>query len=878
MEENPNSGSTEDINKPQTDLGLAHWGLGGSAVNENQERASDDPLPFPEEEQISTESCDSPDTTTWPAVGEQENGASWMTSMDGSQTTFPDTSLDTAYIIESSTDLVEVVQPLVTEPLTQTPAAETDSFLDGASCSVEKVEDEKRKTEESLWASVEPYEKVETRAVNLKEVDHAEECEERDCHSKENSEAEHLEALAKADPKVLKNTEVDILRVSECSNGQPEITTGGHLQGSNLKVNGEAMVQEISDNDVKDVVDTCLVCEMSDFTNIEYNASKLEHENGLGSWNPSHGTEFVGDLPCSGDMATKCTREREMGNLAGLADLNVRDKTASEVGELVCGDELCGAEEPGKEMEDCSYSISQSNVVGECQATFISLEKDVVLHLGSAYTANPSHSCLGNVEDKFVDREAFPMAEELVNISVLGSMETDPWQANWDPTVNSDSCRASGQTNGCDNWPFPPEQDSVDENMESPWPGFNDTWSLQDLGGLDHGWGVTGVGSSHQNEEAPLKPESSGAQAHINSCGTCKEIGRPLALFQMGTSRNASTESSTSPKDNETNSSDLSEDEIANRRYGLLYQEIEADKEEASGAFNGFTQDTSLFSMQSQQNAMNNLAEAEEAPSLEVQPEETLSAPDVAIPPPEPEPQPVEAGEPPAEAVDAVEAGIQETTEYAEKECELQMDSVVESPAAPESVSIVPVTGEVEVEVVDVVIETEETGGSEKPHTEGKEAEPSQENLSNIPSVVIEPASNNEEDHDAVVNESKDTVEDVSAQGAEGAVGEPAEAVSETTTVKDVPAAASEEQAVAADDHMPAGFLYKVEALHDFEAANTDELNLVRGDVVLVIPSAAEADQEAGWLTGIKESEWLQYRDVAAYKGLFPKNFTRHLE
>ncbi|XP_077159661.1 amphiphysin isoform X2 [Paroedura picta] len=298
----------------------------------------------------------------------------------------------------------------------------------------------------------------------------------------------------------------------------------------------------------------------------------------------------------------------------------------------------------------------------------------------------------------------------------------------------------------------------------------------------------------------------------------------------------------------------------------------------ASGAFNGFTQDTSLFSMQSQQNAMNNLAEAEEAPSLEVQPEETLSAPDVAIPPPEPEPQPVEAGEPPAEAVDAVEAGIQETTEYAEKECELQMDSVVESPAAPESVSIVPVTGEVEVEVVDVVIETEETGGSEKPHTEGKEAEPSQENLSNIPSVVIEPASNNEEDHDAVVNESKDTVEDVSAQGAEGAVGEPAEAVSETTTVKDVPAAASEEQAVAADDHMPAGFLYKVEALHDFEAANTDELNLVRGDVVLVIPSAAEADQEAGWLTGIKESEWLQYRDVAAYKGLFPKNFTRHLE
>ncbi|XP_060103634.1 amphiphysin isoform X2 [Heteronotia binoei] len=810
MEKNP----TEDINKSQTDLGSVHWGLGGSAASESQERASDDPFPFPEAEEISTES----------SVGEQENGASWMTSTDESQTPIPDTYLDTVYVVESSTDLVEADPSLETGPLAQYPAVGTDSFLDGAPSSVEKAEDEKRTTEESLWASVEPYEKVETRAVNLKEVDHAEEFEERDCNSKENSETEHLEALA------LNNTELDILRGSECSDGQLEITTGCHLQEFNLKVNGEAVAQETGENDAKDIVDTGLGHEISDCTNVEFN--KLEHGNGLGSWNPNHGTEFVDDLPCSGDMATKSTQEREMGSLTGLADLNVRDKTAAEVGEPVCGDELCGAGKRGKETEDCNCGISQNNVVDECQATFISFENNLVLCPESANTANLSHSCLGNVEDKFVDREAFSMAEELISISALGSVETDPWQANWDPTVNSDSCRVSRRTNGCDNWPFPPERDSMDENMESPWPGFNDTWSSQDLGGLGHCWGVMGLRSSHQNEEeAPLKPGSSGEQAHISSCGTHKEIGRPLALFQMGTSRNASTESSTSPKDNETNSSDLSEDEIANRRYGLLYQEIEADKEEASSAFNGFTQDTSLFSMQSNQNVMNNL--------------------------------------------DAVEAGIQETTEYAEKECELQMDSVVESPAAPESVCIAPVT---ESDEVVVATETEEVGGSDKPHTEGKETEALQENLSNIPSVIIEPASNNEEDHDVVVNESKDTVEDVGTQGTEGMAGEPPEAGSEPTTIKDVPPATSEEQAVAADACVPPGFLYKVEVLHDFEAANNDELNLVRGDVVFVIPSAAAADQEAGWLTGIKESEWLKYKDAATCKGLFPENFTRQLE
>lgn len=84
------------------------------------------------------------------------------------------------------------------------------------------------------------------------------------------------------------------------------------------------------------------------------------------------------------------------------------------------------------------------------------------------------------------------------------------------------------------------------------------------------------------------------------------------------------------------------------------------------------------------------------------------------------------------------------------------------------------------------------------------------ETLSNIPSVVIEPASNNEEDHDVVVNESKDAVEDVGAQGAEAVAGKPSEAASEPTTIKDVPSATSEEQAVTADDSMPPGFLFKV--------------------------------------------------------------------
>uniref|UniRef100_A0A7N6ABH2 Amphiphysin n=1 Tax=Anabas testudineus TaxID=64144 RepID=A0A7N6ABH2_ANATE len=69
----------------------------------------------------------------------------------------------------------------------------------------------------------------------------------------------------------------------------------------------------------------------------------------------------------------------------------------------------------------------------------------------------------------------------------------------------------------------------------------------------------------------------------------------------------------------------------------------------------------------------------------------------------------------------------------------------------------------------------------------------------------------------------------------------------------------------------------QVETMHDFEAANSDELELKRGDVVLVVPTVSVEDQEAGWLTGIKESVWYML-GAAAQKGLFPENFTQRLE
>ncbi|KAL9869083.1 amphiphysin isoform 1-T1 [Geothlypis trichas] len=284
-------------------------------------------------------------------------------------------------------------------------------------------------------------------------------------------------------------------------------------------------------------------------------------------------------------------------------------------------------------------------------------------------------------------------------------------------------------------------------------------------------------------------------------------------------------------------------------------------------AFNGFAQDISAFTVQSNENVEEPLkTEAEETPPGEPKVEETPAAAAVV----EKEAVPAEPAE---QAVENVEAGDKETTGAAEKESEVV--PVGESTAVSEDSAAVAAGA--------ATTEQEDVAEGDKPQGEEKEADMSQEKVSSIPAVVIDPASNNEGEgeHEVIMNESKDATTEMGAQVTDTSLSETSQSGNDQKPAEETQAVLSQDQPVPAEDAasaMPPGFLYKVEVLHDFEAANSDELNLKRGDIVLVIPSETTADQEAGWLTGIKESEWLQYKDANSYKGLFPENFTRHLE
>ncbi|KAG9355900.1 hypothetical protein JZ751_000744 [Albula glossodonta] len=318
-----------------------------------------------------------------------------------------------------------------------------------------------------------------------------------------------------------------------------------------------------------------------------------------------------------------------------------------------------------------------------------------------------------SASEPVLDFVSDPFAEPLVGEGAgwaadpFASESNQMWPDNWAPAAAGDnwafpSAPEGEQSNGLAQWAAFPEQaadgeGSVGAGSGSPWQevsGSSGFFSSDGQGDFATGWG-----DGDQDPFSSL-PSATGE----------KEVGGPVKAQPAPPgpqgSRMSTVEAAPVHKDTENNNSDLSEDEVANRRYGKLYQEVDTEKEE-------------------------DISEAE--------------VPETAVSP---------------------------------------------------------------------------------------EAEP--------------PEGDDDRDGD-ITSPTASSVNDMTPESQTGPPG------------------------------MPAGFLYKVETMHDFEAANSDELDLKKGDMVLVIPTELAEDQDAGWLTGIKESDWLQL-GVTANKGLFPENFTQRLD
>ncbi|XP_069915845.1 amphiphysin isoform X2 [Oryctolagus cuniculus] len=320
------------------------------------------------------------------------------------------------------------------------------------------------------------------------------------------------------------------------------------------------------------------------------------------------------------------------------------------------------------------------------------------------------------------------------------------------------------------------------------------------------------------------------------------------------------------------------EEEERQKLEDSMWAGVETSQKASGGSFNGFTQpqDTSLFTMQTDQSMICNLAESEQAAPTEPKAEEAPAAATPAVG--------LDLG------LDArAEEPVEEAAVLPGADADVAGGTMVPAAEgipgeeAEAEKAAVPAGEGVSVEEAKIGTEATEVVDSDRPYPEEMEAAAPQEKV--IPSVVIEPASNHEGEGEQEITISAELEEAPEDAAATGPAGETPELATEkpqedAQASPAAPAGATNQQAPAgaAAQELPPGFLYKVETLHDFEAANSDELTLQRGDVVLVVPSDSEADQDAGWLVGVKEADWLQYRDLATYKGLFPENFTRRLD
>ncbi|KAM5157823.1 amphiphysin [Mantella aurantiaca] len=162
---------------------------------------------------------------------------------------------------------------------------------------------------------------------------------------------------------------------------------------------------------------------------------------------------------------------------------------------------------------------------------------------------------LGKRDDVIISDTAFNGCLDIDNDKI--------WPDNWDPSCTTDSWGES-YIRDCQTHEF-----SIPDLNSSY---MNEVCFLQTNDNLDK---IEQTLVENENETQSMFMIQPCSNFHATT--SC-----PQAMFCIRNSKNVSCERPSSPRDNETNSSDLSEDEIANRRYGSLYQELDHDKEEVS--------------------------------------------------------------------------------------------------------------------------------------------------------------------------------------------------------------------------------------------------------------------------------------------------------
>lgn len=471
MEETPDSGLAEEIQRYETDVGAFTWGPHARTDSVSQEmtpsESREDIVCLSEAERdmrLSTGMLSSADCSTLAGQGEDSpparNEQLSSEPVPGAGVTIP-TCMET----DQPYALLDSEIPAIGKVDLLKEGHEEAKISDGEIKQKQKVED-------LMWGCAEAYRRVDTGGIDIKAIEGPEGFEEKVCDSLGNTTLNDLKNLAEQGQETHESSEV------ESWNDLKMICKEKLKSYENDFEEGYLLEKDMGRVHVTDKFDD-RIQELSDKTQVIINHKKVEDS---------------GATPA---------------NHTGISNLPIQTDPVS---------------------------IVKDSCTGEWDLT----KKEM--------TRNFSH---------FIK---FPRTER------TDSKGTEPgqvWQSDLESGINSVDI-----VEGSD---IPDGQTST----FAKWQESNSHWYIRDIEGLHRCWEHL-VGNEKGLEEN-LPADVCGKHISDSSLDQSRETTRPLG---QGASWNTSVESPDSSRDNDINNSDLSEDEIANQRYGLLYQEIEADKDE----------------------------------------------------------------------------------------------------------------------------------------------------------------------------------------------------------------------------------------------------------------------------------------------------------
>ncbi|KAK0133761.1 hypothetical protein N1851_030713 [Merluccius polli] len=260
------------------------------------------------------------------------------------------------------------------------------------------------------------------------------------------------------------------------------------------------------------------------------------------------------------------------------------DETAEELGDVGQGGGGWAADDAGFVAGGFTADWSQNqspdpSAQGSSRGVGEVVQTDPATETADGFTSDPFAELPGGGfdSDPFSGLERDPFAQE------ISGFTSDPFTQTTEGDGFGSGPEADSPTGGSQGRVDPAQgaAPGPDPFGRSPaGDGFLADFTSDPFAQRGTGWDPFGKGF-----ETPFPAAGAAEDGADDDCG---ERGDTFPPHAQGTPAPAS---GVPPKPRDPESSDMSEDEAANRRYGALYQEVETEKDEVSDAFNGFSQD-----------------------------------------------------------------------------------------------------------------------------------------------------------------------------------------------------------------------------------------------------------------------------------------------